>query len=520
MHSSILTIFLGLLPCLIPPYALRLSRRFGMKRVGWGLFAVFSLMAVLELIRFWQPLGLSVEPGVVLDLLNFLVPALLLTGMVHIELFLRERLARERQQEALAVELERQVKERTAELDKTNEELQREISLRRQGEEELRKSKEQYRFLFEQNPLPMWIYDLNTFRFLAFNAAALRHYGFTGAEFGEMDARALCVAGEAEAFSADSGSTGPGAQRRGLWHHRKKDGTEMEVELTSLDLVYGSAPARLVLAHDVTARRRLHKQLLDSQKQEVTVQLAGGVADRFNKLISGLEAEAQVLVQMNPEPATADALKRIAANAASATSLTHQLLALVGRHPMQPRAVDLNALLEEQTGRIKALLGQAIVLENQFRANLPSIQADPSLVCQLVEALVCNAREAMTDGGKLTLSTSAVRLDEAGVAGYEEARPGAFVCFTVADTGCGMTPEVQERLFEPFFTTKTSAKANGLGLATVHGLVKQHHGWLKVNSRPGAGTQVTVFLPCGVGGAVPRRTATPQQQYTESLVEP
>src|ERR1051326_5154818 len=183
---------MGLLPCVIPPYALHLGRIFGTKRVGWALFAVFSLLAALQLVRAWSPTNPGIEPGIGLDLLYFLVPLLLLTGMLHIESLFKQRLRLEEQEKRLRGELQLLVQGRTAELDHTNEELQREISLRKQGEEELRKSKEQYRFLFEENPQPMWIFDLGSFRFLAFNTAALRHYGFTAAEFRELTAIELC----------------------------------------------------------------------------------------------------------------------------------------------------------------------------------------------------------------------------------------------------------------------------------------------------------------------------------------
>src|SRR5205085_3563050 len=181
------SLVLRLLPCLIPPYALRLNRVFGTKRVGWVLFAAFSLLAVVQLMRACQP-AWGLDPGLTLDLLSFLVTVLLLVSMVHIETLFRERLRREEEAQRLRAGLENQVRERTAALDQANEQLQREISLRKQGEEELRQSKERYRFLFDENPQPMWIYDLNTLRFLAFNSAALRRYGFSAAEFRDLTA--------------------------------------------------------------------------------------------------------------------------------------------------------------------------------------------------------------------------------------------------------------------------------------------------------------------------------------------
>ncbi len=527
-YHHVCSVILSFLPCLIPPYAFRLSRVFGTKRVGWVLFSIFSLLAVLQLLRSWQPMGWHLDPGLTLDLLYFLVPVLLLIGMVHLETVFKERLRLEQEEKRLRMGLEVEVQERTADLAEANAELEEEIALRKEGEEALRKSKEQYRFLFDENPQPMWIYDLRTFRFLAFNAAALRHYGYSSAEFRRMNVSDLCPPGEVDLLVADSARTGSWVQARGPWRHCKKDGSLMQVEITTLDLTYGDGPARLVLVNDVTAQRLLQQQLLQAKKMEVTTQLAGGVADRFSKLIAVIEGEANELVQRRQGADTAELLKRIAATAGCAAGLTSQLLALVGRHPMQSHLVDLNRLVENQAGPLARLLGEDIKLDESCWENLPLIVADPGLVEQMLRNLVLNARDAMPNGGVLTLSTAAVRIDEAQARQHEEARAGAFVCLMVSDTGCGMTPEVQGRLFEPFFTTKDTGRATGLGLATVYGLAKQHSGWVEVSSQPGAGSQFTVFFPAaraaatmearGEGGTAMGKAEAPGVEHRASNV--
>jgi PAS domain S-box-containing protein len=470
---------------------------FGTKRVGWLLFAAFALLAALQLVRASVIMGWVADPSVTFDILYFLIPVLLLIGMVHIETLFKERLRLEQEEKGMRQRLEIEVQKRTAELDQTNEELQREISLRKQGEEELRKSKEQYRFLFDENPQPMWIFDLQTFRFLAFNSATLRHYGYTATEFRELSAHDLWAPEHTELFTTDCTRTAFGVQHRGPYKHNRKDGTPIEVEITSLDLIYASRQARLVLAHDVTAQRQLQKQLLQAQKMQVTTQLAGGVADNFNTLVTTIEEDARFLAQSCDEAASAEPLKRIAATAASAGGLTRQLLALVRRHPMQAQPMDLNKLIERESGALSRVLGKKISLETVCRTNLPPIIADPALVEQILRNLILNARDAMPDGGSVTVSTAGILLEETHARTHEEARPGVFVCMSVADSGCGMTPEVQEHLFEPFFTTKTTGHAAGLGLATVHGLVRQHSGWVEVESTPGAGSRFTVFFPAG-----------------------
>lgn len=497
MSNPILhTLGLSLLPCLIPPYAFRLSRVFGTKRVGWVLVAAFSLLAALQVVRACNPGGLGLDPGFTLDLMNVLIPMLLLIGMVHIETLFKERLRLEKEEQRLRASLEQQVKERTAELDRANADLRHEIALRMQGQEELRKSKEQYRFLFDENPQPMWIYDLQTFEFLAFNRAALRHYGYTKEEFRELKAKDLYSAADQDAFEFDSTRTSPIVQRHGLCRHVKKDGSFVEMELAVQDIIAAGRVARLVLANDVTAQRRLQRQLLDAQKAQVTNQLAGGVADNFTKLITVIEEEANGLLQKCEDPEALVPLKRVAATAGVATGLTHQLLALVRRHPMRPQLLDLNKFIDDQSRPLSRLIGSKITLEKNYGPNLPSISADPALMEQILHNLVRNAQDAMPEGGSLTLRTAAARFDEAQAKRLEGARPGPFVSLTVSDTGCGMTPEVQSRLFEPFFTTKGEGKATGLGLATVHGLVKQHSGWIEVSSQPGVGSRVAIFFPC------------------------
>ena len=252
MYTPSFSVVVSLLPCVIPPYAFRLNRVFGTQRVGWMLFGVFSLLATLQLIRSWHPFGLGISTGMTLDLLSLLIPALLLIGMAHIESLFKERLRVEEEEKRMRAELELAVKERTAALDTANDELQREITLRKQGAEELRKSKEEYRFLFEANPQPMWIFDLRSFRFLSINKAAARAYGFSDAEFKAMTAKDLFAEEEARAFVAESAKSGAGIESRRLWRHCRKDGSMIDVEISSVDLMYCGYPARLVLAYDVT----------------------------------------------------------------------------------------------------------------------------------------------------------------------------------------------------------------------------------------------------------------------------
>lgn len=495
IHSSIYNVLVSLVPCLIPPYAFRLSRSFGTQRIGWVLFASFSLLALMQVLRAWWPDGFGVEPQVALDLLNLLVPVLLLIGMVHIEAVFKERALREKEEQQLRQALELRVKERTAELDASNEELQREISLRKQGEAELKKSKERYRLLFEQNPQPMWVYDRISFKFLGFNNAALRFYGYNEEEFGKITAKELYPAADQAGFVAETAKALPPLRPRAVRRNLRKDGSCIEVELSAIDLNYGEYAARLVLVTDVTAERELQKQLLYNQKMAVTAQLAGGIADNLRQLIATIECDADSLLERFSQGGPAQALHRIAANAASLTALNRQLFALVRRHPMQAQTLDLNKLLENELPALPRLLGGQIKIDKMLWEGLPPIPADPELLRQIFHHLVVNARDAMPQGGSLTLCTAPVKVEANRAPRHSENRSGTFVCLTVADTGSGISAEAQAHLFEPFFTTKDPTKSAGLGLATVQGLVKQHSGWIEVASQPGEGSRFSVFFP-------------------------
>ena len=168
------------------------------------------------------------------------------------------------------------------------------------------------------------------------------------------------------------------------------------------------------------------------------------------------------------------------------------------------KILDLNAVVQNLKGMLPRLIGEDITLETRCQPDLPCIQADTGMVEQIVMNLAANARDAMPKGGKLLITTSAAEIDAAYVRQHPEARVGWFVCLTVSDTGCGMDHQVLRRVFEPFFTTKEVGKGTGLGLATVYGVVKQHHGWIEVQSEVGVGTTFKILLPvAGKAGDAP-----------------
>jgi two-component system, cell cycle sensor histidine kinase and response regulator CckA len=249
-------------------------------------------------------------------------------------------------------------------------------------------------------------------------------------------------------------------------------------------------------AGDITDRLNLEAQFRHAQKLESVGQLAAGVAHDFNNILTVIRGQASLMLAGNKRGDQAtDALHQICDSTDRAMNLTRQLLAFSRRQIMQPRALNLNEVVHNIAKMLGRLLTENISLEFQSAPALPPIWADPGMMEQVLVNLAINARDAMPGGGRLLISTATVSQSEQETKGNPDARPGLFVRLTVADTGCGMDASTLSRIFEPFFTTKEVGKGTGLGLATVYGIVKQHEGWIEVNSQLGQGTQFQIFFP-------------------------
>ncbi|HTD88307.1 MAG TPA: response regulator [Candidatus Binatia bacterium] len=247
---------------------------------------------------------------------------------------------------------------------------------------------------------------------------------------------------------------------------------------------------------DITERMNLEAQLRHAQKLESIGQLAAGVAHDFNNILTIIQGHAdRLLGQYDGDRQVTEPLRLVSAAAKRGSSLTRQLLMFSRKQVMQSRIIDLNAVLANLTRLLHRLLGDDVALESNFPDNIPPVDADVGMIDQIIMNLSVNARDAMPKGGRLMIGTSNVDIDDAYVQQHPDARPGRFVCLTVSDTGSGMDRATLARIFEPFFTTKEVGKGTGLGLATVYGIVKQHQGWIEVNSREGAGTTFKVYFP-------------------------
>jgi PAS domain S-box-containing protein len=248
---------------------------------------------------------------------------------------------------------------------------------------------------------------------------------------------------------------------------------------------------------DITERKALEEQLRQSQKMDAVGQLAGGVAHDFNNMLAVIRGNAELLLmdEVEHNADTREGLANVVTAAERAANLTRQLLAFSRKQVLQPQPLVLNEVIANLTKMLKRVIGENIDLQCHYTATLPCVQADTSMMEQVILNLVVNARDAMPEGGELHVATRPAVLDEAHARTNPEARAGEFVCLSVRDTGTGIAPEYLARIFEPFFTTKEVGKGTGLGLATVYGIVKQHAGWIEVSSQLGEGSTFRVFLP-------------------------
>ena len=263
---------------------------------------------------------------------------------------------------------------------------------------------------------------------------------------------------------------------------------------------------------DVTDVLNLEAQFRHAQKLESVGQLAAGVAHDFNNILTVIQGYSECLLARNQADTTnRTGLKQISDAAKRAAALTRQLLMFSRKQVIQPKVLDLNAVLQNLANMLLRLLGEDIAFEADYVPNLPRMQADTGMLEQVVMNLAVNSRDAMPEGGKLFINTTSVTIDEAYAQQHADSRPGDFVCLTVRDTGCGMDRKTLDRIFEPFFSTKEVGKGTGLGLATVYGIVKQHDGWIEVSSEVGVGTTFKIYFP-----AVQRNTESASEVPTSS----
>ena len=293
---------------------------------------------------------------------------------------------------------------------------------------------------------------------------------------------------------------------------KRKDGTPVTVRLSGRPLRTGNGELAgfEMIAENVTERHALEEQLRQSQKMEAIGRLAGGVAHDFNNLLTIIKGYTELMVSdLKPADPMRAELLEVQKAGDRAAALTRQLLAFSRRQVMAPKVLNLNHLVEDLNKMLRRLLGEDIELCLRLEERLGSVKADPGQMEQVLMNLAVNARDAMPKGGKLTIETGNLDLDQAYTREHVTVKPGAYVMFAVSDTGFGMAPETMSHIFEPFFTTKEQGKGTGLGLSTVYGIVKQSGGYIWPYSEVGIGTTFKIYLP-RVDEVAERLLARPQ----------
>jgi PAS domain S-box-containing protein len=361
----------------------------------------------------------------------------------------------------------------------------------------LGESEERYRRLVELLPDPLLVHADG--RVIFANSAAAQVLGVaTGAELAGVSLAALATprsrtSVEDRMRALDGGDAVP------LMHHtmHRLDGAgTVEVESVSIPFAYQGQAAALTVARDVTTRVRLEEELRHAQRMEAVGRLAGGVAHDFNNLLTVIISYSElILAQAGSDVALASDVAEIRHAADRAAALTKQLLSFSRRQVLQPTALDVNGVVQGAEALLRRLIGPEIEIVSRIDPAAGHVFADKGQLEQVMMNLVVNARDAMPDGGVLTVETGLVSAADAPAAARAASSAAYFAVITVRDTGKGMDADTMRRIFDPFFTTKEVGRGTGLGLATVHGIIEQSGGAVAVESMPGVGSEFRIVLP-------------------------
>jgi PAS domain S-box-containing protein len=373
------------------------------------------------------------------------------------------------------------------------------VTEKQRAEDAMRRSEMNYRSVVQSAPYGICRVDKDG-RMLNANPALVEMLGYASESelLGvNLDREIFNEPGKRAALVRESGEI----LRNAAVTWNRKDGAPIHVRLNGWPVQDPEWPSTCseLIAENVTEQRALERQLRQVQKMEAVGRLAGGIAHDFNNLLMVIRGHAELLLD-RAEAQGSDGLprsnvKQIEKAADRAAGLTRQLLAFSRMQVLQPKVIDVNAVVADMGKMLPRLIGEDIDLTVDLGFRVERVKADPGQIEQVIMNLAVNARDAMPHGGKLVVETGNVDVDEAFARRHPGLAPGRYVMMAVTDTGVGMDTETQAHIFEPFFTTKEVGKGTGLGLATVYGVVKQSGGYIAVDSTPGRGTSFRIYLP-------------------------
>jgi two-component system, NtrC family, sensor kinase len=364
--------------------------------------------------------------------------------------------------------------------------------------EDLRKSEAQYRALFENNPHPMWVYDERTLRFLTVNEAAVRRYGYSREEFLSLTIKHIRNAEDVPALLKAIGEDGPGLANAGVWKHRKKDGSIIDVEVTSYGLIFDGKRAQLVLAFDVTDKQRVQQalrekidelaattqQMWQASKLATVGELAASIAHELNNPLATVSLRVESLMQqLTHDKEKHRSLEIIVSEVERMASLVTNLLQFTRRNYRQVSTVDIADEIVKSIDLISYYLrNRRIQVLTEFHNPLPAIHADRQQLRQVFLNLMTNASDAMPEGGQLTVRVHVNQPEERVIAEF-------------ADSGEGIAENQLRKIWQPFYTSKPEGKGTGLGLPICSRIIEEHGGEISLQSKLGRGTTVRLALP-------------------------
>jgi two-component system cell cycle sensor histidine kinase/response regulator CckA len=378
-------------------------------------------------------------------------------------------------------------------------------------EEELRLSESRYYQIFNSNPLPSLVYDSETLKIIDINNIAIEHYQYTRKEFLTMTIREIYLPEDIPSLMEYLAEAGP-SQDGKPWRHKKKDGSVINVEVTERALDFTGKKYRLAIIKDITEQKlaekeKLQTQLFQSKKMEAVGQLAAAIAHDFNNILTSIIGYGSLLKMETPVENSPLRLyvEQVLSSAEKAADLTQSLLAFSRKQTISLKPCNLNDIIIGLEKLLKKLLMEDIELKIKFTEKTLIIMAEIAQIDQVILNLSTNARDAMLNGGTLTIETKLLTLDTKFINEHGNGNPGEYALLSISDTGTGMDDTIKERIFDPFFTTKEIGQRRGLGLSIVYGIIKQHNGLIVVQSKENHGTTINIYLPL-IDDSMPKKT--------------